>query len=198
MPTKPAVKKNSISKMLQHDVLDLETMGQAPGCPIIAIGAVPVSAAGAYPEAGFYQVIDLQSCLDVGLRMDASTVLWWLQQSDAARAEFKRPGIPLREALKNYTEHLGATYPRSRSGKSDAKVWGNGSDFDNAILAYAYHACGLELPWEFWANRCFRTMHAAYPSVMYVKPIQAHNALADATAQAEHLVKLCQAGMTLA
>lgn len=174
-------------------MLDLETMGSAPGCSVIAIGAVPFGANGIDEERSFYQVVDLTSCCAAGLEMDPATVLWWLRQSDAARREFERPGQPLVEVLGAFKAWLWTI-----ADKRTVRVWGNGASFDQPILTAAYRAVDQPQPWEFYHDRCFRTVKAAYSSVPYVKPTQAHNALIDATAQAEHLVKLCAAGLVLA
>jgi Mesyanzhinovviridae exonuclease len=77
-----------------HVMLDLETLGTEAGCVVVAIGAVAFDPMGAYvhpPDMTnlqsdeFYAVIDIQSCLDAGLRINGNTLYWWLQQSPDAR-----------------------------------------------------------------------------------------------------------------
>jgi exodeoxyribonuclease VIII len=52
----------------------------------------------------FYAPVLLQSCVDVGLTIDASTVLWWMRQSDEARsAAFRSDAAPLPEVLLDFT-----------------------------------------------------------------------------------------------
>ena len=72
---------------MSHIMLDLETMGNGNRAAIIAIGAVAFNSSGVNQR--FYQQVRLDMSIDCGLEMDASTVLWWLQQSDAARSAFK-------------------------------------------------------------------------------------------------------------
>ena len=61
----------------------------------------------------------------------------------------------------------------------------------------AYNRLGQKTPW-YWSNeRCFRTVRNLYPTIEY-DPSQkgegAHNALADAVFQVEHLFKIKNRG----
>lgn len=136
---------------MKHIMLDLETMGTASDAPIIAIGACFFDpGTGAIGEV-FYTPVRLQSAVDAGARIDPSTVLWWLGQSDAARAKFaNNEGAPdLGMALDMF---------RNFVGHNKVQVWGNGSGFDNTILSNAYKSTGSYTPWSFWADRDVRTM----------------------------------------
>jgi len=68
-------------------MIDLETMSTRPNAAIVAIGAVAFNFATLEIGPKFYTVIDLRSAQDVGLHVDGDTVLWWLQQNDAARSQ---------------------------------------------------------------------------------------------------------------
>lgn len=74
--------------------------------------------------------------------------------------------------------------------KDSRLLWGNGSDFDNVILASAYRSCNLEVPWKFWNNRCYRTVKALRPDIKIHRSGTYHNALDDAVSQAEHLMRM--------
>lgn len=164
-------------------MLDLETFGNKPGSVIVAIGAVTFS--GNQIGSEFYRRIDARSCIEVGLKMDPETVLWWLKQSEAARIEITKGGDALAIALMDFRKWL------NQQG-AECDMWGNGSEFDNVLLAAAYDACQSVLPWKFWNNRCYRTVKNLFPSIPYTKPATAHNALEDAKAQAVHLMKIQQ------
>ena len=69
----------------QHIMLDLETMGKGPRAAIVAIGCVRIEQ-GAITDT-YYRRVNLESSLQAGLKVDASTVNWWLNQDAAARAE---------------------------------------------------------------------------------------------------------------
>ena len=111
--------------------------------------------------------------------MDASTVLWWLKQSDAARAAFDRGGEHIAVALQQF-----AGWMENRAKRDDVRVWGNGAAFDNVILASAYRRSGTPQPWQFWNDRCYRTVKAQYPAVKMQRNGTHHNAVDDAESQA--------------
>lgn len=176
----------------EHCMLDLETMSTAPNAAVIAIGAVMFNLKPKFgvdpmgPE--FYRVIDLKSSMGHGLVVDASTIQWWMRQEDAARNLFvDNPGSPLPAVLADFSSWLSWAAGRTTN---IVKVWGNGSDFDNVILKSAYDACGLEVPWKYSNNRCYRTMRAMMFPNATAAPFKGtkHNALDDAKNQAIHLV----------
>lgn len=167
-------------------MLDLETLGTAPGSVILSIGAVKFDRHGLRPNP-FYARIDPQSCIDAGLVMDVSTVVWWMKQSDEARAEFVLgEKTRIREALQGFS--IWANYDPVAP---EIELWGNGAAFDNTLLAAAYAAVRLPMPWKFWNDRCYRTVKALHPDLPMVKRSGTHhNALDDARSQAEHLITL--------
>lgn len=172
---------------MKNVMLDLETMGNRPRSAICAIGAVFFDPTGLGPE--FYVRVDLESCVRAGLRLDTSTVLWWLAQEDAARREIHDASLPrleLREALGQLTDFLSVNFDGNLS------MWGNGSDFDNVLTVDAYEAVGLEPPWKFWSHRCYRTLKSLRPDVRIPRKGTHHNALDDAKSQALHAIDLAK------
>lgn len=165
-------------------MLDLETMGTGPQAAIIAIGAVKFDISAQEIGERFYRVVDLESAVACGGVMDASTVLWWLKQSDAARAAFDRSGDHIAVALQQF-----AGWMEDRSNVV-VRVWGNGAAFDNVILASAYRRIGLTQPWPTRNDRCYRTVKALYPEVKIQRVGVHHNALDDAESQARHLIAM--------
>lgn len=162
---------------MNNIMLDLETMGTSSNAAIIAIGAVRFDAT---VRDKFYCAIDLSDCVKNGLEMNPDTVMWWMRQSDAARAQFENPDHDLVAALDAFRQWAG----------DDPIIWGNGADFDNAILANAYKKTGQEPPWRFWNNRCYRTMKSLKPDIKMERTGTHHNALDDAASQAEHLMRI--------
>lgn len=163
-------------------MLDLETMGNGNRAAIIAIGAVSFTRDGV--QERFYQQVRLDSSLAAGLEMDASTVLWWLQQSPEARAAFKNneSAATLGDALDAFSAWY-LTY-------GGDEVWGNGAAFDNTILSAAYRLTGRDQPWKFWNDRCYRTVKSMNPQVKLGRVGTHHNAVDDAQSQAEHLIAI--------
>ena len=68
-----------------HYVLDLETMSKGPRAAIVALACVRIEQ-GTITDSLYHRVC-LESSLQAGLVMDASTVNWWLKQDAPARAE---------------------------------------------------------------------------------------------------------------
>ena len=164
---------------MKHVMVDLETLGNGNDAVIISIGAVAFDVdAGLGDE--FYMNVDPQSCVDAGLKMDVSTVMWWMQQSDEARAAFETKGQPLELVLATFSEW----FPEG------ATLWGNGATFDNVILGSAYRAIGVKQPWEFWNDRCYRTLKNLWPDSKLARIGAHHNALDDARSQAAHAAVL--------
>jgi DNA polymerase III epsilon subunit-like protein len=135
---------------MKHVMIDLETMGNKPNAPIIAIGAVFFDMTTGEMGTEFYKEINLESSVGIGCEMDPSTVLWWLKQSDAARAKFAKndKAEHVLTSLIEFTEFMG----------KGAKPWGNGAGFDLGILANSYRHLGMEPPWQFWNERDVRTI----------------------------------------
>jgi hypothetical protein len=179
-----------------HIVFDLETLGTTPGAVITNIGAHVV-----YPhEQGvarwgptFYARIDHNSAVQWGLQEDPDTIAWWAKQTGPAREEvFSKdlPRTPMHTALADLRRFVQQFGP-------GVQVWGNGSDFDCAMLAVAYHAIGQKTPWEFWNTRCLRTLRAMHSDIHVERaPTSlAHHAMHDATYQAEVLLALADKGV---
>jgi len=83
-------------------MLDLETMGKKSNAAIVSIGAVEFDIETGKTGREFYKVVDLQSCLDLGLKVEASTIYWWLMQSEAARKRICEKGDDLTNVLKHF------------------------------------------------------------------------------------------------
>lgn len=166
-------------------MVDLETLGNRPGSVIVAIGAVKFDPDGqedqAMPE--FYARVTAESCVEAGLTMDPGTVRWWMRQAHEARMEVADESLPRVDLVPALEDFAGWAFP-------NAGIWGNGADFDNALLAAAYQAVGMSVPWPHWKSRCYRTVKALAPKVKMERTGTHHNALDDARDQARHLLRI--------
>ncbi|MCY1363299.1 3' exoribonuclease, RNase T-like [compost metagenome] len=173
-----------------HYVLDLETMGKGPRAAIVAIGCVRIEKLAI--TSSLYRRVRLETSLQVGLQVDASTIEWWLQQNDAARAEIHNPGgIRLESALAELADFMGKV-PGAAPSKTTL-LWGNGSSFDNVIVGNAFDACGIDRPWHFWNDRDLRTLLAIFPAAKTL-PFEGvkHHAEDDAMHEAKQLLTALQ------
>jgi 3'-5' exoribonuclease-like protein len=174
--------------MTYTDVMvDLETLGTAPGSVILSIGAVAFNEA--QPEAewklfnsGAISVMDSRT---YELTIDEGTLAWWLKQDLVARQVLDdalngNASVLLHAALRDFT----AWYP------SGTRLWGNGANFDNVLLRSAYSAMGgTAAPWPYYDDRCYRTLKAAFKQFVPELMFQGtrHDALADALHQTRYL-----------
>lgn len=165
-------------------MLDLETWGTKPGSVIASIGAVVFNDDAVTDY--FYARVCPKSAMEAGLLVDADTILWWMKQSDEARAEFSSADH-IETALADFSRWCLA----GRDG--DPVMWGNGADFDNVLLTSAYEAVGIVRPWSRWNSRCYRTAKSYRPDIKMVRTGTHHNALDDARSQAEHLIRIHKA-----
>ena len=169
-----------------HYMIDLETMGTAPGSAIVAVGVVAFDAEKIHDT--FYETVSLESSVAWGLTVDASTVMWWMQQSDAARAEILEP---LSQSLHSTLDTMCKWMRLPTDGISG--VWGNGATFDNVLIRVAMEKTGVTPPWKFWQDKCYRTVKGAHPEIDIVKEGTAHKAIDDALSQAKHLMVINKA-----
>ena len=168
-------------------MVDIETLGTRPGSVILSIGAVTFGASGVGNE--FYRIINTQTCLNAGLELDPATLDWWASQSPEARATLNhsadlKTSVSLARALSDFREYL-AVYD-----KGTVRVWGNGSNFDNVLIAAAYRKAGDVTPWNYLNDRCYRTLKNLEPDCKPNRTGTFHSALDDAKTQAEHAIRL--------
>lgn len=164
--------------MPMNVMLDLETLGHAPGCTILSIGAVAFDKDTIHAQ--FALAIDARSCERVGLRIEADTFMWWLAQSrDAQEALLRSESVALTDALVRFAIWF-------KRVARPVVMWTKGPSFDAAILAAAYRATGLDTPWHFRDERCVRTaldMMGVDPRAFGDPDRVRHDALGDALAQ---------------
>lgn len=171
---------------MSNIMVDIETMGQGSNAAIVAIGAVVFDECGVGDD--IYLRVSLEDAAKYG-EIDASTILWWLTQEDSARKEITTDGaMPLPDAL-HFFAHFVNGY---KDDKGNVNIWGNGSDFDNVILANMYKKTGKSVPWDFWDNRCYRTMKNIYRDVRLSREGVHHKAIDDARYQAMHLIEIAK------
>lgn len=169
---------------MRNIMIDLETLSTASDAVILSIGAVEFDDKGNTGQK-FNEVINIQSSINAGLRIDGSTIEWWFKQSPEARAAATRTTEALPQALDLLTMFYEDC--RHPSTNKSSRVWGNGAAFDIPILENSYKATDKKAPWKYYDVMCFRTLRAMFPSVKPPEQSRGtyHNALDDALYQVE-------------
>jgi hypothetical protein len=134
-----------------HALIDLETMGNSSFAPIVAIGAVKFNP---YTQTinrdnDFYMLVDLESSMRAGMQPDASTIYWWLSQSEPAR---KALLDPVRHELGDALADFAQWYQGAE------RFWCHGATFDAVILSNAYGLVGMRTPFSHRDVRDTRTL----------------------------------------
>ena len=162
-------------------MIDFETLGITDKPVLATIGAVVFNQEGI--QAEMYIKVDVEDAQNHGLDISASTFLWWLEQNEQARMEMVDTWnrFSLKEAMKEvYNFYV----------ESDCQeVYGNGALSDIVWANNAFKAVGMESPWTFREERCFRTLKAVLPHVKIDFEGTAHNPLDDAKWQALYLIE---------
>lgn len=180
--------------MLRADVMiDIETLATTPDAYIVSIGAVTFCplVVGQYLFE-FYRKIYLNHPAKVGGRVSQDTLSWWEKQKNKEETFSVHGRVTLLRALNELSGFIQQhTIKRSC-------IWGSGANFDNVVLAEAYKRVGLEIPWSFRQDRCYRTITAPYKEDVdaYYKDFSKaykdvkHHALWDARRQHYALVRI--------
>ncbi|MGY6214950.1 3'-5' exonuclease [Methylolobus aquaticus] len=174
-------------------LIDIETMGTGPNAAIASIGAVAFDLGSLELTENFYCVLDLQADIRAGGEVDGNTIGFWLGQPDAARLaiteDFVLPTHP-GEALLNFRMFVTKAVP---GAIDNVRVWGNGAAFDNVVLRQCYRRHHLPEPWQYWNDRCYRTIASAFPDIQKNPFGTKHHAGDDAIAEAKHLLDIFRA-----
>jgi len=178
---------------MKHLMVDIETMGTAPGSPILTIGAVFFEPSTGELGPQFYQVATLRSEMDNGAVPDADTIMWWMQQSEEAREALSSNPSPINEVLLALR-----SFALSTSTAKSIQLWGNGANFDNVLLRDAYRRAERHPFWNFWNDRDVRTIVELGRQLGFdpkrEMPFtgEQHNALDDAIHQAKYVSAIWQ------
>ena len=173
----------SEQKPQQHLMFDIETLATVPNAIVLSVGAVLFTKEGIVDK--FYVNLSMKEQLGNGRSITESTFYWWMQQAQEASAAVTTNVQCVGTGLMHLMEWL-----TDQVDMETLKVWGNGATFDNVIMRHLLESHGYteQMLWKFWNDRCFRT-YVAENGIEKIKPTVAHNALDDAQAQAQTLIR---------
>ncbi len=177
-------------------MIDIETLSSRKDAAVIAIGAC---AFDANDIVGEFEVL-LDARLSPG-RRDEDTLKWWQSQPPEVWQRMIGGGALPRDACTQLAEFI------YRQPGGTPRVWANAPTFDCDILRTLYEVVGMEVPWHFRDERCYRTLlalhrlHGSYDSAA-IEAVYAtrtaHDALSDAVCQARVVQLACRRmGVTL-
>ncbi|MGC1062856.1 3'-5' exonuclease [Pantoea agglomerans] len=174
-------------------MVDLETMGNGTYAPVVSIGAVFFDPASGETGDEFQVNISLESSMRHRARPDASTIMWWMGQSEEARSSLLENPTELSTALSRFNDFI-----FENTNSKFVQVWGNGASFDCVILRSAYQMTGQNPPWNWWNDRDVRTIVELGKAIGFDPkrdmPFEGtrHNALADAIRQVKYVSAIWQ------
>lgn len=178
---------------MNHLMIDLETMGNGPYSPIVSIGAVFFDPSNGNTGSSFCSNISLESSMRYRAKPDASTIIWWMGQSQEARQSLINDTVDLPVALLAFSEFVS-----ENANQKFVQVWGNGSSFDCVILRSGYAMAGISPPWQWWNDRDVRTV-VEMGKIAGIDPKKdtpfdgvRHNSLSDAIHQAKYVSAIWQ------
>ena len=169
-------------------MLDVESFGIAEDAALVGIGAVFFDLQTQAIGPTFNAAIHLATSMAAGGTVEASTILWWLGQSEAVRSTVRFGARDVRVVMTEFCDWV-----RARSDTKTVRTWGNSAAFDCGKISNTLRRLGLDTPWHWTRERCFRTVRNQYPQVEYdpsQKIGEAHDPLVDAMFQVQHLLKL--------
>jgi len=171
--------------MKTNIMIDIETLSVNSNALILSIGACEFSKTIGIGDT-FYKTINMESSLRHGFKIDGKTIEWWLKQTNEAKKDlFDSNSFTIKQVLIYFSDWLNCY-----NDVKNINIWGNGSDFDNAILKNAYERMDISIPWDYRNNRCFRTLKSLFPNIEKPKTNNHHNALGDAMWQAKYAINV--------
>jgi hypothetical protein len=176
--------------------VDIETFATGNHSVIIALGAVWFDPNTHSIKERFYVTIDPIQSQQRGFRMDASTLMFWMQpeQRPAWDAWTKTTHFPPELALAGFDQWLNELDVRepfnddhqTQDAADHRTFWANAPSFDCVLLRQHYEVLMLTPPWSFRNEMDMRTFKKL-PRAKSVCPPQVgllHNAVDDAEHQA--------------
>ncbi|MFM5431429.1 3'-5' exonuclease [Aeromonas veronii] len=180
-------------------VVDIETLGQGADAVICSIAVVVVDLGSLAVVDEFYCRVDHNQ---VNRSRSEGTLAFWEQQRQESPAAWDELFSPAGQRLFITSAlELLATFLLKAFGRiEDVQLMGNGSEFDNVILAHAYEQWGMAQPWHFRGNQSLRTAVWMGRVLLGIDPKYQlpfdgvrHHALHDARHEAAYLIAILKA-----
>lgn len=175
---------------INHLMVDIETLGNAPNACITSIAAVPFDICTGETGTPFFEPISFESNQKWMRSLSADTLKFWFEQSKEAQSGMLY-GNPIWDVLSAFELFLANFFTSNDKNEIYGQIWGNGISFDLGILKNAFAQYGNNNPWPYWAERDVRTLASLNHSIKDNLPFEGvkHNPFDDCL----HQVKYCSA-----
>lgn len=134
-------------------MIDIETLGSKPGSVIVAIAAVRFDLDTGNVKKSYVSHVDPDSCVKKGLKIEVDTLKWWAEKDNFL--DIISGTTPIYEALRGLRNYL----------EEDDIIWANAPTFDLKIIEAAYKAHCHAVPWNYYNERCVRTLSSLNPEI---------------------------------
>lgn len=178
--------------------VDIETADTAITSKICSIGAVAIDIETGHEVDHFYKRVEWQDS-QYNRTENQDTLKWHSKLSTEASEELyaqsERENLPL--ALISFCSWVKGVSPDAKT-----QVFGNGCEFDNAILLHAMEQYHIKAPWHFAGNQSLRTVVWMGRVLLGIDPkytmeksdeFVAHHAFHDARHEAQYLYHIVNA-----
>ena len=161
-------------------MIDCETLDVGERPVLLSIGAVVFNNQQIHEY--FHIGIDIEDSKRYGFTVSQSTLDWWDQQDPAARADAFSGGEKIKAAL----QALVYFFEENKC----TEIWSKGSLADIRWINNALDYFGIERPWKYYKEFCFRTLLKSVPKFDMPFLGTPHSALDDAVHQAKQFIHI--------
>ena len=150
-------------------MIDLETLDTRPSAVVLSIGAVVFNTEMSHPMSGaegelkavivdrFMRVLDIQEQIYRQRTVSQDTLLWWQNQSIAAKAEaFNSVRHPVIQVLNEFQDFAGSNW--APDGKHINAFWASPVAFDLPIWEDLARTFNKDVPWKYNQRYDVRTV----------------------------------------
>lgn len=159
-------------------MVDCETLDIGERPVLLSIGAVVFDENGIYEK--FHVGVDIGISIEHGFTVSQSTIDWWNEQDQAAKDQAFSGQWDIERAL----HHLVAFFNENKC----KEIWSKGALADIRWINNALDHFGIERPWKYYKEFCFRTLLKSVPRFEIPFAGIQHNALDDAIHQAKQFI----------
>jgi hypothetical protein len=141
--------------------LDLETLDLGPRSVVTQVGVIvfPLND----PETEMRRIneyLPVQPQMELKRTISFKTILWWIDQEDAARKRLRdSDGNDMEELLALVRSiHRKLSDVIRQVGENNIELWAKGPQFDVVNLESLFVDCGLDAPWKYDTVMDLRTL----------------------------------------